>query len=354
MISCSDDQDEVGDRHRGEEPERRAPRRASARRSRTRWAAARPGRYHGCRRPARSATYARQERQPQVAARQVGAAVERDVVGQVGDGQRRSRRVRLRPRPGRPAAARAGTGASGPRPSRGRRTSHGTRHGSADRGRSSLPRIVSVRRGGSVSGVWPASSSTPSANRSSSSSVLKKPTQIRSASRRRDRPGDREDRAPSSSSGGLPPSSRAMRNVTSVAMRCARRHERRRPGIAARRSAAARRGQRRPARGPTASPTNIDSQPSERAIPTIDGRWKLRRLEPARAGQQRRRPEVERLEREERRVRRARGCPRSPADRQRAHALGAEQPLLGGQRVQRRRRAPRHGPGSRRRPARRR
>ena len=54
-------------------------------------------------------------------------------------------------------------------------------------------RIVSVRRGGSVSGVWAASSSTAPANRSSSSSELKNPTLIRTASSEGDRPGDRED-----------------------------------------------------------------------------------------------------------------------------------------------------------------
>src|SRR5690242_21602651 len=57
----------------------------------------------------------------------------------------------------RPAAVRSGTGATGSRPTTGA--------GSADR--QSPLRIVSVRRGGTVSGVWLASSSTHPMNRRS-------------------------------------------------------------------------------------------------------------------------------------------------------------------------------------------
>ena len=117
-ISCEQHQDEVRDRHRGEQPERGAPRRAR------RPPRARPGgqRDHQPRDQRAGDEHDRhvrgQERQPQVPAGQDGAAVERDVVGEERDahhdrdGQARDHRPEHR------AAGRAGTGASGPRTSR--------------------------------------------------------------------------------------------------------------------------------------------------------------------------------------------------------------------------------------------
>ena len=115
---------------------------------------------------------------PQVAAGQRRAAAERDVVGEVQDRQHdRDAQARGdRPDDGPRGVPELAPADLRPRPSRReRRRVAALGH--------PWPRMASVRRGGSVSGVWRASSSTASATRSSSSSVVKKPTLRRSASR---------------------------------------------------------------------------------------------------------------------------------------------------------------------------
>ncbi len=177
-----DDHDEVRDRDRGEESQRCAPGRApddgprSGRLRDDQIGHSAPGDQH-------HDDVCRDRQRPQVAAGQGRPAAQRDVVGEVGERRARQPRSGWQPRPARPAGRIPELAPADLRPG-----------ALADRpaGARQPPRIVSVRRAGIVSGVWPASSATASANRSTSSSVVKNPTLMRTRVEGVDGPGDRE------------------------------------------------------------------------------------------------------------------------------------------------------------------
>src|SRR5664279_3641643 len=256
-----DDEREVGDRKGREEPEGRAPSASDAGPARL-WY----DEVGDPRAEARDRDHEDDTREgPQVATGQLRPTAQRKVVGEVEPAQhgrdRDAAQDRAEHRRGRiPGLAPANLQPGPLRDGAGIRPAHVE----------DCPRNSMTGRGGRDAGVWRASSVTAPRNLPSSSSPVKKPTEIRIASRAgmiRTLAKTRRASSSATRSAGQPGS----RNVTSVAIRPGGVTSST-PGVSPRR--AGRGAARRPARACAhGTPTYIASHPALRARPITEGAW---------------------------------------------------------------------------------